>query len=126
MTRFIIVFVAGFLLSTGTAYASSTGGFGIGLEPVVGYERVQKLVPTAHTSDRLVYGARLTLGVPLLSVEAEYLRGTDTEAFPSNDLTTIDTDDKIKVGLRSRLALGSLLSFTLRAGGQANFSARNF
>ena len=39
------------------------------IEPVVGYERVQKVLPTPHTKDRLMYGLRVLMGVPLLSLE---------------------------------------------------------
>ena len=91
----------------------------IGVEPIIGYERVQKFVPERHTKDRLTYGARVTAGIPLVSGEAEYTRGTDTEDFPAQALTTKDMDDKLKVGLRSSMNVSSLLSFQARAGGQA-------
>jgi hypothetical protein len=89
------------------------------VEPIVGYERVQKLVPTAHTKSRLIYGARLIAGLPLLSAEAELTRGTDDESFPDQGLTTKDTADKLKLGLRSGFGMGMLLRFTARGGVQA-------
>ncbi len=107
---------AGVLFSSAPAQAA----VGFGIEPVVGYERTQSLIPTAHSRDGLLYGARLTLGVLLLSLEAEYLRGTDNETFPANDLTIKDTSDKAKVGLRSTFSLGGILSAFLRGGGQAS------
>lgn len=91
----------------------------IAVEPIVGYERVQKIFPTPHTSDRLMYGARARVGIPLLSLEAEYTRGSDTESFPADSLTTSDTDDKIKLGLRSSFRMNNFFSFQLRAGAQA-------
>jgi hypothetical protein len=94
-------------------------GLGVDIEPVVGYERTQKLIPTPHTKDRLVYGARLTAGFLLLSAEAEYLRGTDSEVFTNPDFSTKDTSDIGKAGVRSTLRLGGLISFVLRAGLQA-------
>src|SRR5687767_3267052 len=94
----IAVAVSAPLLAVSYAEAAP---FGLGIEPIIGYERVQKVLPTQHTKDRLIYGARLTLGIPLLSAEAEFTRGTDTENFPSDDLTIKDTDDKLKLGLRS-------------------------
>lgn len=87
------------------------------IEPIVGYERVQKLVPAAHTKDRLVYGARAWLGIPIISIETEYLHSTDTEVYST--MTTVDTDQKAKLGLRSQIKLSSLLSFVARAGAQA-------
>ena len=91
----------------------------LGIEPIIGYERVQKLQPTQHMTNRLMYGARITAGIPLVAAEAEVTRGDDTESFPAQDLTIRDTDDKVKLGLRSSLRLSSLLSFQARAGGQA-------
>jgi hypothetical protein len=99
--------------------AVSKVGFGIGIEPIVGYERIQKLIPTPHFTQRLVYGARATAGLPLISAEAEYLRGTDTEFYSSTNQSITDTADKAKLGLRSSVGLGSLLRATARAGVQA-------
>lgn len=89
------------------------------IEPIIGYERVQKLVPTAHTKERMLYGARVTGGIPLVALEGEYTQGTDTESFPSDSLTVKDQDEKLKLGLRSQLRLTSLLSLTGRGGVQA-------
>lgn len=112
----------GWALFAVNSFAKSTSlrtGLGFDLEPVVGYERVQKLVPTPHTNDRLIFGGRATMGIPLLAIQAEYLRGMDTEAFPTQDLAITDTDDKLKLGLRSGLSLSTLLTFSVRAGVQA-------
>lgn len=112
-----ILFLASIFFLVPSLYAaSSTNGE---LEPIFGYERVQKLVPTPHTKDRLVYGVRYSLGVPLLSAEAEYTRGMDQESFPSSNLDTKDTADRLKVGIRSRVRMGSFLSAFARAGGEA-------
>jgi hypothetical protein len=101
------------------AHATAQTGFGLGIEPIIGYERVQKLLPTRHTKDRLTYGARLTVGIPLFGVEAQYTRGTDTETFPADDLSVKDTDDKLKLGLVSSMRLGPIFSIIARGGGQA-------
>lgn len=94
--------------------------FGLDIEPIIGYERVQKLVPTAHTRERLVYGARLTLGIPLVAAELEYTRGQDSESFTSPTLTVTDTTDKLKLGARSTIQLDRrTFSLVARAGVQA-------
>lgn len=102
-----------------TALAKSSGGLGLGITPVVGYERVQKVLPTPHTNDRLTYGLRMTAGVPLLSLEVEATRGQDTEIFTNPDMTVKDTTDKVKVGARFTFDLGRLLAIGARGGVQA-------
>lgn len=99
--------------------ARKSGGLSLGLEPIIGYERVQKLVPTEHTNDRLVYGARLTLGFPLLSLEGEYTQSKDTETFTDQGLVVKDSAQKLKVGLRSTVSLTMALKAFARGGMQA-------
>lgn len=106
----------------GTMAPTNAHAFGLDVSPIVGYDREQKLVPTAHTSDHVVYGARVTLGVPLMSLEAEYRTGRDNESFPESDLETTDTIQKAKLGLRSRLRLSNMLSFIARGGVQGKTS----
>jgi hypothetical protein len=89
-----------------------------GIEPIIGYERVQKLLPERHTRDRLFYGARVRLGVPLVSVEIEGTQGNDTEDF-SSGLSIKETSYRLSLGARSALKLTSLLQLVGRAGGQA-------
>ncbi len=113
--------LAGILISAGVAQAAGSS-FGLTLEPLVGYERVQKILPTAHTKDRLFYGVRATAGILLISAEAEVTRGLDTEDFPSQDLSIKETTDKGKFGARSTFRLSSLLSLIARAGVQARRS----
>ncbi|MBS1985844.1 MAG: hypothetical protein JST16_16920 [Bdellovibrionales bacterium] len=105
-------------LSTFCGLLAAPAFAGVDLTPIIGYERVQKLVPDPHSTDRLTYGARLTLGVPLLAIEAEYTQGRDTETFTSQDLVITDTAQKARVGLRSGLG-GSLLRIIGRGGVQA-------
>lgn len=91
----------------------------VNIEPIIGYERVQKLIPEAHTVERMYYGARATAGVSLLSAEAELTRATDTETFSNQNLTVKDLDDRLKLGLRSSYMLNSLISLQARGGVQA-------
>lgn len=108
--------VACFFLQSPEAHAK----LGVELNPIVGYERVQKLYPTRHTIERLTYGALLTVGIPLISLEAEYLRADDTEVILSPASTIHDISDRAKVGGRSRIKLIGFLSAWGRLGVQAN------
>jgi hypothetical protein len=110
------LFSVPFLLATGVAQAQP---FQLGIEPIVGYEMVQKVLPTQHRTSRLTYGARVTAGILLISGELEYTRAQDTETFTAPARTTTDTTDKLKLGLRSSHSLGSLLLLTARGGVQA-------
>lgn len=109
-----------FILLWAVFQKSARGITSVGIEPIVGYERVQLLLPTPHTKDRLVYGARATYGFSILSLEAEYTRGSSTESFPSEGLVTKDETQKIKFGLRSGIDILSLLNFYGRVGCQAS------
>ena len=91
----------------------------LGIEPIVGYERAQMLIPHPHTKDRLVYGARATYGVLLISGEAEYLHTTSNEIFPELALSTRDTAEKAKVGVRSTVRMSGIIFGFARLGCQA-------
>lgn len=88
------------------------------VEPIIGFEHVQQLLPSPHSVNRLVYGARVTAGVPLVAAEAEYTHGTLLEEFPNMSQTSIS--DRLKVGLRSGIGLGTLIRFSIRGGVQAS------
>lgn len=111
----------GFASVLGAGWISSAQAevLSFAIEPIVGYERVQKVKPTAHTRNRMNYGARVRVGIPLVSLEAEGIRGQDEESYPDQDLTIKDMDDKIRLGIRSSLRMTSLLSLWVRGGGQA-------
>ena len=100
----------------------AAGKSAITIEPVVGYERVQKLVPTPHSNDRLIYGVRGSYGMSILAVEAEVTQGRDTESFPNEDLTIKEVATNAKIGLRSSIVNTRLIRWYLRAGGHARQS----
>jgi hypothetical protein len=108
------------LLLVSVVASSASAEITYSIEPVIGYERVEKLLPTPRMKQRLVYGARLTAGLFMVAGEAEFLRGTDTESIPSAGLTLTDTEDKLRVGVRARFRLVRLLSFIVRGGVQAS------
>ncbi len=107
------------LLNISTAFsASATGGL-LTVNPIVGYERVQKLMPTPHTRDRLVYGFRVMFGIPLLSLELEATKADDKEVFVAEDMTVLEESYAGKLGIRSSISMASIFSWYLRAGGHA-------
>jgi hypothetical protein len=90
------------------------------VEPIVGVNWTQRTVPTPHVTGEFVYGGRVSAGVPLLSLEAEYTHGVSQETYLSPDLQIRDTDDRGKLGLVSEAGLGGPMSGHLRAGAQAS------
>ncbi len=92
------------------------------LEPIIGYERVQKIEPTAHTKSRLIYGLRASYGPPIFSVEGEVTQGKDDESFPDRNLTIEEKVTNMMLGIRSSFNLASTLTWYLRGGGHARKS----
>jgi hypothetical protein len=93
------------------------------ISPIVGYETVYRLAPTPHTSTRVIYGARLTAGVDLISGELEYTKGSDTELYLAAPEKIVTDDEKVKLGIRSTYRFNDYLFATGRLGGSATKSA---
>ena len=92
---------------------AARGQFTLGLlkiEPTVTAERDQRFYPTAHSKDKLLYGVRILLGPPLLSIEGEYLMGNDVESFPEDNLKIKSDSERFKLGLRSGFAVACVSS----------------
>lgn len=92
--------------------------------PIIGYETVFRDFPTPHTSTRLIYGLRLSYGVPLLSGEAEYTMGNDVENYVSAPERVRNKDERLKLGLVSTYHPVQFFSLSARAGGQASRGTR--
>lgn len=92
------------------------------VEPIVGYERVQKIEPTARTTNRFYYGVRASYGIPLLSAEAEITRAEETERFYEEDLKIEETSTTLMLGVRSNFNHQGMIGAYLRAGGHARKS----
>ena len=108
-----------FLLFFAIVQRSAHAIVSLDVEPIVGYERAQLLIPYRHTKDRLIYGARVSAGVLFISAEAEYTHTNSSEIFPDDAVSTRDTAEKIKLGVRSQIRLLGLLYGFLRVGCQA-------
>jgi len=91
----------------------------VNLQPIVGYSFERKSNP--DRKERVfIYGARVTAGYRILSAEGEYTRGDSDATYTAQDLRIKELSEKARVGIRSTYDLASLLSFTLRGGGEAN------
>lgn len=89
----------------------------ISIEPLIGYEQVQILLPTPHTTTRLFYGAAATVGVMMIAGEVQYTHAVNSEVYPT--LSQTNTGDRLKVGARSGFRLGPLFNIFVRAGVEA-------
>lgn len=117
----ILISLFFFLLSSSLFAARGQFTFGLlRVEPVVTMERDQRFVPTPHTKERLLYGARLLLGPSFFAIETEYLTGNDTESFPDDNLKIKSDSERYKLGLRTGFGIANYLSWFLRAGMQGS------
>jgi hypothetical protein len=98
------------------AQAADYKGISYSVEPIVGYELQRKENPD-RSKLVLTYGARVIAGYKILSAEAEYLIGNSDEVF-SNGNRVEEKSEKIRAGLRSTYAIGSMLDWFLRAGAE--------
>jgi hypothetical protein len=118
MKNKIILITLSQILIICSASAQGRNGF-LSIEPIIGYERVQELIPQPHSKDRLIYGVRASYGPPLLSVEAEVTQGRDSESFPDDGIDISETATNAMLGLRSSIVNGQMIRWYLRAGGHA-------
>lgn len=112
------------LLITSTGHAASfsssnANNLGIKAEPLYGYETIYRLTPTPHSSTRSYYGLRLSAGKDILSGEVEYTKAADTENYATAPEMVQNSDEKLKLGVRSTYNFNKLFFVTGRLGGQA-------
>lgn len=102
-----------------STYSFSAEGDNLSIKPIVGFERVQKLVPNPSMKTRFVYGVEALYSLPVGTAEAEITKAQDD----SVDLSTTpnirykDEEVKGKIGLRGTMADG-YFSMYLRGGAQ--------
>ena len=106
-------------LTSWSAFRSTMSGISYTLEPIIGYETVFRGLPTPHTSTRMVYGARVSAGVTLLSGEIEYTKGQDTENYLVAPEKVTNYDEKLKLGLKSTYNFNQYIFANARLGAQA-------
>lgn len=123
--KFILRLVSVTLLFPATTLALSVGSMTTGnlkIEPVIGYERVQSILPTLHTSNRMYYGLRANWGPQHLSLEAEVTQSKEDETYNSGAVEIAETSTNYKLGLRSAFNIGRALNWYIRAGASARDS----
>lgn len=91
---------------------------GLSITPIVGFERIQRTLPTPHMKTRTVFGARAVYRLPITSLEAEYTHGQDDATDPVTSTSYKFVDDKLRVGLRGDFNIASFLSWNLTGGVQ--------
>lgn len=109
------------LLSTLTLFSVSTLAKipdGLTITPIVGFEKVQRVLPTPTMKTRTVFGARALYRLPITSLEAEYTHGDDTSTDVATSTTYKFVDDKLRVGIRGDFDMASFLSWNLSGGMQ--------
>lgn len=91
---------------------------GLSIIPIVGFERVQRTLPTPNMKTRTVFGARVLYRLPISTLEAEYTHGQDDASDSVNSTTYKFVDDKLRVGVRGDFNIASFLSWNLNGGMQ--------
>ncbi len=92
--------------------------------PIAGYETVFRDTPSPHTSTRVIYGLRVTYGIPAISGEGEYTRGNDIENYSTAPEQIRNEDEELKIGLTSSYHPIDIFFVNVRAGGQASQGTR--
>lgn len=99
-------------------------GAGYQIEPIYGYETVFRDYPNDHLTTHMLYGLRLTAGVDLLSVEAEYTKSSDTEDYSTAPEKIKTDDENYKLGITSTYRFNNYFFMSGRAGAQATHETR--
>ena len=119
----IHTFLTCFLISLWSPLVAQAGlptGVTLTIEPLIGFEASAKTYPSIHTHDRIMYGVRAIAGFKRIAAEMELTRAADSDNFINPTLRMSDTDDALKLGIRSTYqVLPILLAIHGRLGGQA-------
>ena len=105
-------------LTSLTANAKGSGTDNLSISPIIGFERIQKFVPTPTMKTRMIYGAQLLYKLPVTTAELEYTHAQDTSNEAITNTSYQDVEDKVKIGLRGNADLGAYFSTYLRGGAQ--------
>lgn len=120
MNGFKLVAIMAALSASSVSFAKSASNLSI--TPIVGLERVQKLLPTPSMKTRAILGVTAIYKLPITALEAEYTHGQDTSTEAATNTSYKDEADKLKLGLRGQFDIGTILSSYLRGGAQVKKS----
>ncbi len=93
--------------------------------PLVGMEEVRLDLPIPRPRNRFVFGASISGGYPLLSLELEYLHGSSSDTFPEQSLVVSDSADRLKFGTRTEFRIGTQFAPILRLGFQGTSDSQS-
>lgn len=94
-------------------------GDNLSIRPIVGFERVQKLVPNPSMKTRLTYGVEALYKLPVGTAEAEVTKAQDdsVDLGVSPNVKYQDEELKARIGLRGTMGSGFFSAY-LRGGAQ--------
>lgn len=118
MNALKLIFFLIVVSASSVVFAKSGNSNNLSITPIVGLERVQKLLPTPTMKTRVILGATAIYKLPITAIEAEYTHGQDTSTDAATNTSYKDEADKLKLGLRGQFDMGTILSSYLRGGAQ--------
>ena len=86
------------------------------IEPVIGYQSLERTYPFAHNQGMLTYGVRLVIGTYRLAGEGEFQYGSATENFSNPTVSDETTFYQARVGARTIVPLIEELHLVFRGG----------
>ncbi len=119
-TILVIALTSIYSVSHASAYLNLSSDPALRVMPIAGYETIFRDTPSPHTKTRVVYGLRVTYGIPAVSGEAEYTIGNDVENYTIAPERIRNEDERLKIGITSMYHPISFAFVNLRAGGQAS------
>jgi hypothetical protein len=86
------------------------------IEPVIGYQSLQRTYPFDHKQGMLTYGLRVVVGTYRLAGEGEFQYGSATENFSNPTVTDNTSFIQARVGARTIVPVIEQLSLIFRLG----------
>lgn len=114
MKLFLSLFLA---ITTSISYAKESDNLSI--RPIVGFERVQKLVPSPSMKTRFTYGVEALYKLPVGTAEAEVTKAQDDslDLGVTPNVKYEDEELKARIGLRGTMGSGFFSAY-VRGGAQ--------
>lgn len=104
-----------FLFSS-TVYAANYKGIEYTIEPIYGYQKLELEKPYDHVAWEYFYGARITGGYKVFSLEGMYTKSEVDEIFSDRGEATRDIVEKLKLGFSTGKSFNNWSLGVLRFG----------